>query len=159
MSAAKPGRDAPDIVVLPPVLAIGALVLGFAVDRWLWTVRPFPLVPARTAGVALFVASGYLVHRAHGAMTRAGTNVFPTRPALALVETGPFRRSRNPIYIALLGVCLAVALWVDSLVMLVLVVPVAAILHWGVVLREERYLEAKFGDAYRAYGSRVRRWI
>ena len=141
------------------MLGIGALLLGFAVDNWFWAVRPLPLIPARIAGAVLFVASGYLVHHAHAAMARAGTNVFPTRPALALVETGPFRRSRNPIYIALLGVCLAVALWVDSLVMLLLIVPVAAVLHWGVVLREERYLEAKFADAYRAYCARVRRWI
>jgi protein-S-isoprenylcysteine O-methyltransferase Ste14 len=152
-------RDAPDIVILPPVLGVGAILLGLAVHEWVWRVTPFPLVAARFVAVLVGAAAALLVYRAHHAMSRAGTNVFPTKPALALVESGPFRRSRNPIYIALLGVCLATALWVDSLAMLLIVVPVAAVLHWGVVLREEMYLETKFGDAYRAYCSRVPRWI
>ena len=76
-----------------------------------------------------------------------------------VVTDGPFRFTRNPLYVAATGVYLGVALWVDGLVPLLLAVPMMAILHWGVVRREERYLAAKFGEPYREYRSRVRRWF
>jgi len=100
-----------------------------------------------------------LAHYAHKAMTRAGTNVFPTLPALALVTDGPFRYTRNPLYIAASGVYVGVALWVDGLVPLLLFPLVVILLHYAIVLPEERYLETKFGESYRAYRSRVRRWL
>lgn len=79
-------------------------------------------------------------------MRRAGTNIRPDQPTLALVLDGPFRFTRNPLYIAAIGLCVGVALFVDGLAPFVVLVPVLAVLHWGIVLREERYLEAKFGD-------------
>src|SRR6266566_4054379 len=96
--------DRPHILVLPPILVGGLLLGGVSVHYWLWTVTPFPIVPARILGVVLFVSAGVLAHAAHNAMKRAGTNIFPTQPALALVSDGPFRRTRNPLYIAAVGV-------------------------------------------------------
>jgi protein-S-isoprenylcysteine O-methyltransferase Ste14 len=87
-------------------------------------------------------------------MRRAGTNIRPDQPTLALVTDGAFRFSRNPLYLAATGLYVGVALLVDALWPLVLLIPMLA-----VVAREERYLEAKFGDAYRAYKARVRRWL
>ncbi len=92
-------------------------------------------------------------------MRRAGTNVRPDQPTLALVFDGPFRFTRNPLYLAATGLYLGIALLVDALWPLLLLVPVLAVLRWGVVAREERYLEAKFGEPYRAYKARVRRWL
>jgi protein-S-isoprenylcysteine O-methyltransferase Ste14 len=106
-----------------------------------------------------FFLSGYLAHRAQLAMQRAGTNILPTRPALALVTTGPFERTRNPLYLAAIGVYLGVALWVDGLAPLILLPVVWILLDWGVVRPEERYLAATFGGAYVAYCARVRRWL
>jgi protein-S-isoprenylcysteine O-methyltransferase Ste14 len=80
-------------------------------------------------------------------------------PTTALVAAGPFRFSRNPLYVALTLVYVALALLTNALWVLVLIVPVLFVTHYGVVRREERYLEAKFGDAYRAYRSRVRRYL
>jgi len=151
--------DRPAILVLPPILVGGPLLIGVVVHYWLWTVTPLPIVPARIIGVVLFVSAGVLAHSAHNAMTRAGTNILPTQPALALVRDGPFRRTRNPLYIAAAGVYLGVAFWVDGLAPLVLFPLVLVGLHWAVVLPEERYLEAKFADVYRAYRSQVRRWL
>ena len=151
--------DRPHILVLPPILVGGLLLVGVSVHYWLWTVTPFPTVPARILGLVLFVSAGVLAHAAHNAMKRAGTNIFPTQPALALVSDGPFRRTRNPLYIAALGVYLGVAFWVDGLVTFLVLPIVLAGLHWAVVRPEERYLEGKFGDAYRAYQSQVPRWL
>jgi len=92
-------------------------------------------------------------------MHRAGTNVRPDRPATALVTGGPFRFSRNPLYVSLIALYLGITLLFDALWPLILLIPVLAFVHWGIVLREERYLELKFGDAYRDYKTRVRRWI
>lgn len=158
MSSDEREVDVPGVLVFPPVLLGGAMVLGFALD-WL---RPTPLLPAataRTLGVALFALSAALGGYALRTLVRAGTNVSPEEPTLALVTDGPYRWTRNPIYVAGLGVCLATAFLVNGVAPLLLLVPAAALLHWGVVLREERYLAAKFGEAYRAYRSRVRRWI
>ena len=92
-------------------------------------------------------------------MKRAGTNVRPDRPSLAIVTDGPFRYSRNPLYLAGLGLYVAVALLVNTLWPFALLPVMLLILDRGIVRREERYLEAKFGGPYRAYRARVRRWI
>jgi protein-S-isoprenylcysteine O-methyltransferase Ste14 len=151
--------DRPDILVLPPVLVGGLLLVGVVVHYWVWTVTPFPIVPARILGAVLLVSAGVLANAAHSVMKRAGTNILPTQPALALVRDGPFRRTRNPLYIAAVGVYLGVAFWVDGLVPFLLLPLVLAGLHWAVVMPEERYLEGKFGDAYRTYRSQVPRWL
>ncbi|PYO79392.1 MAG: isoprenylcysteine carboxylmethyltransferase family protein [Gemmatimonadetes bacterium] len=151
--------DRPKILILPPVLFGGAMVIGALLHFLFWPISLLPLVPARTIGGLLFVAAGVLAHRAQRAMTRAGTNIFPTQPALALVTDGPFRFSRNPLYIASSGVYLAVAFWVDGVVLFLLFPLVFILLHYAIVLPEERYLETKFGETYRAYRQRVRRWL
>ncbi len=150
--------DVPQIRVLPPVLVGGFLLLGVAFE-WL---RPIPALPdlvARPLGVAIFVLAGYLAHRAQLALRQVGTNILPTRPTLALATAGPFRRTRNPLYVAALGVYLGVALWVNGVVPLVLLPVLWILLDWGVVRPEERYLAAKFGVEYEAYCARVRRWL
>src|SRR5436190_23581085 len=111
--------DTPKIRVLPPVLVGGVLLIGVLLD-WL---RHTPVLPdrgARALGFSIFVLSGCLAHWAQLTMRRVGTNILPTRPSLALATAGPFRRTRNPLYIAALGVYLGVALWVNGLVPLLL---------------------------------------
>jgi len=88
-----------------------------------------------------------------------GTNVRPDQPSLAIVTDGPFRFSRNPMYLATTGLYLGLTLLVNTAWPLILLSPMLLVLHWGVIRREERYLEAKFGEPYRAYKSRVRRWV
>ena len=151
--------DLPDILILPPILVGGALIIGLLVHYAVWTVTLLPTVLARVLGVVVFVSAGALAHFAHLAMKRAGTNILPTQPTLALATDGPYRFSRNPLYIAAIGVYLGVTLWVNGLAPLLLALPMSWLLHWGIVLREEQYLEAKFGDAYRLYQANVRRWL
>lgn len=135
------------------------MIVGVIVHYMLWQVEVLPMILSRVVGTVVFVSSGILAHLAHRAMERAGTNVFPTQPTLALATDGPFRCTRNPLYIAAIGVYLGVTLWVNSLVMLLLAIPMAFVLNWGIVFREEQYLAAKFPEEYGAYRARVRRWL
>lgn len=150
--------DSPGVVVFPPFLFAGTLALGLLL-HWLWPVALLPPTVARVAGIALLVLSGWLVRSAEIAMKRAGTNVRPDQPTLALVTDGPFRWTRNPMYLATTGLYLAGTLLVNALWPAVLALPMLVLLDWGVVRREERYLAAKFGEAYRAYRGQVRRWL
>lgn len=159
MIGLKRSSDAPEIVVLPPVLVGGTLAIAVAIHYVLWTQPILSELPARILGVTIFVSAGVLAHISHRAMQRVGTNVLPTQPTLALATDGPYRYSRNPLYIAAIGVYLGVTLWVNGLAPLLLLPPMAWVLHQGIVLREERYLTAKFGESYRAYQARVRRWF
>lgn len=151
--------DSPDIVVLPPVLVGATLLGGAAIHYLLWPTTLLPVVPARIAAALLFIASGVVAYLAEREMHGAGTNVLPTRPALALVTGGPFRWTRNPLYVAAIGVALGVSLWVNGVFPLVLLAPMSLVMHYGVVLREERYLLDRFGAEYEAYCARVPRWI
>ncbi len=117
--------------------------------------QPLPLwisVVVRVGGIA-FGAWGLLT------LHRARTNVCPLKSTAAIITTGPYRFSRNPAYfgfsIALFGVALVFNTWWGIL----LLAPLLILMHFGVVLREERYLEAKFGDSYREYCSKVRRYL
>jgi protein-S-isoprenylcysteine O-methyltransferase Ste14 len=152
-------KDAPDIVLLPPVLVGGTLLIGLAIHYFAWGRELLPTTLARILGVFLFVAAGVLAHFAHLAMRRVGTNILPNKPTLAIATDGPFRFTRNPLYLAAIGVYLGITLWVNSVIMLLLAVPMIVVLHTGIVLREEHYLSTKFGASYEAYRSSVRRWI
>jgi protein-S-isoprenylcysteine O-methyltransferase Ste14 len=150
--------DSPNVAVFPPALFGGTLVLGLIL-HWL---RPVPLLPpviGRVLGVVLLLLSGWLARSAEAAMKRAGTNVRPDQPTLSIVTDGPFRFTRNPLYLATTGLYLSVALLVNALWPLILLPPMLAVLQWGVIRREERYLEAKFGAPYLAYRAQVRRWV
>jgi protein-S-isoprenylcysteine O-methyltransferase Ste14 len=92
-------------------------------------------------------------------ITRAGSNVPTNLPTTAIVESGPYRFTRNPIYLAMMLGLVGLALAFDSLWLLAMLVPFAAVIRFGVVAREEAYLDRKFGDVYRRYRSRVRRWV
>ncbi|HEX5221148.1 MAG TPA: isoprenylcysteine carboxylmethyltransferase family protein [Verrucomicrobiae bacterium] len=151
--------DAPGVIVFPPVLFVGTLLLGLGIHL-LWPMR-LAMTPlsVRIIGAVLVVASGALSRWASGTMRRAGTNVLPGKPTLSIVTGGPFRFSRNPLYIAGSVLYLGLTLISNSAWPLVLSVPMLVVLDWGIVRREERYLEAKFGGDYLAYKTRVRRWL
>jgi protein-S-isoprenylcysteine O-methyltransferase Ste14 len=94
-----PPSDTPGVAIFPPVLFGGTLALGLIL-HWIRPVSLLPPTVARVAGVALLIFSGWLARSAEAAMRRAGTNVRPDQPTLALVTDGPFRRTRNPLYLA-----------------------------------------------------------
>jgi protein-S-isoprenylcysteine O-methyltransferase Ste14 len=92
-------------------------------------------------------------------MHGTGTNISPLKPAVLLVTTGPYRFTRNPLYLAMTFLFLGLTMLFNSWWGVILLVPVLVVLHWGVVQREERYLQRKFGEQYTGYRSRVRRYL
>ena len=150
--------DNPDVIVFPPLLFAGTLILGLLL-HWLMPRAILPRQLARSLGVLLIVVSILNAAWAQRMMHKAGTNVNPYKPSLAIVTEGPFRFSRNPLYLSLLGLYLGISLLFNALWPLLLVVPLLVVTHYGIIRREERYLETKFGDPYRTYKTRVRRWL
>jgi protein-S-isoprenylcysteine O-methyltransferase Ste14 len=153
--------DYADVAVKPPLLFLAALVLGYLLSRYL-PIGPGLAKPnalGLTVGL-IFVGLGFaLAVFSVRAFRRAGTNVVPGQPATALVTTGPYRVTRNPIYIGFVLVYFGLSIVLTSVWILLLLIPVILILQRGVVLREEAYLERKFGGLYRSYASRVPRWL
>ena len=150
--------DTAQVLVLPPLVYGGAFVMGLLLHLMLpLHVLPTPL--ARGIGVVCVLVSFPLALMTLRTLSRAHTPVDPMKPTTALVTEGPFRYSRNPIYVALTLLYLGVALLVNALWILLLVVPVLVVIRYGVIAREEAYLTRKFGDAYHQYMAQVRRWL
>jgi protein-S-isoprenylcysteine O-methyltransferase Ste14 len=127
--------------------------------RWLWPMPMLGHATSRWLGLALVLLALAILIPGRRALQAAGTNVNPSLPTTAIVASGPYRFSRNPLYVGLTllycGLTLALNTWWGF----VLLVPVLVVLHRGVVLREERYLRQKFGETYREYCSRVGRYL
>lgn len=153
-----PSTDHPGVLIFPPLLFLICFVCGL-VAHFACPYRGALLPWARVLGGGLGFASFGFSIWGRRTMTAAGTNVRPNLPALAIVSGGPFAYSRNPLYLGVMGLFVGIGIALDSPAFLSLLVPLFLVLRFGVVAREERYLEAKFGDAYRAYKARVRRWI
>ena len=154
--------EAPDhanTLVRPPVALLLAFVAGLALD-WLY---PLPFVPAGLphpwVGVGVFVLGLTLVVWAIRTLKAGGTPVQGYKPTSAIVDRGPYRFTRNPIYAGMFVGLAGLAVAFNTLWLLVALVAFFAIVRFGVVAREETYLERKFGDAYRDYKARVRRWL
>ncbi len=144
--------------MLPPLPCLLGFVLGLACD-WVW---PWPLGPYRyvlPAGVFLAVLVGVSVVSLLRAFKRHGTSADPKEETTAIVDTGPFRFSRNPAYVGAGLLQAVLGLIFNNVWVLLTIIPAMIVIHYVVVLREEAYLEAKFGEAYLGYKSRVRRWI
>jgi protein-S-isoprenylcysteine O-methyltransferase Ste14 len=154
----KPTPDSPGVIARPPLIAVAILLAG-VVSHLLRPVPIGPRMPLRLTGAALALAGVCIALAARAMMVRAGTNMSPTLPATTIVTGGPYRLTRNPMYLALCLLNLGVGLLLCDLVPAALTAVLAAVLNFGVVAREERYLERKFGAEYSAYKRRVRRWL
>jgi len=151
--------DTANVVIRPPIAWALAVLAGLAL-QWLVSLPFMPAaVPARWLGGMVFVLALALVAWAIATITRAGSNVPTNMPTTTIVQTGPYRFTRNPIYLGMFLGLVGVAIAFDSLWLLGTLVPFALIIRFGVVAREEAYLERKFDDAYRNYRARVRRWL
>ena len=151
-------KDHPGVIAFPPLILAVHVTAG-GVAYWLWPIPLLPSIAARTIGVILAVAAGAQAFWAARKMKRAGTNVRPSLPTTAIVATGPYRYSRNPMYLSLCLLYLGLSLLINGVLPVLFLVPLALTLHFGVIRREERSLPAKFGETYLAYQCRVRRWI
>jgi protein-S-isoprenylcysteine O-methyltransferase Ste14 len=152
-------NDNPGIIAFPPLIwLVGAVIsalLHFFVIR-------LPIMTYRAClvcGIVLVVLAPTLALSALVTMKTAGTNVNPAKPAITIVRGGPYRFTRNPMYLALCLLQVAFGFFLNDWITLLFVVPLAFIMHYGVILREERYLTAKFGEPYLELKRAVRRWL
>jgi protein-S-isoprenylcysteine O-methyltransferase Ste14 len=151
--------DRANAIVRPPIALALSFFVGLGID-WLYPV-PFvpPTVPRGWIGGAVFVAGFALLIWAIATIRAAGSQVETTKPTTAIVTDGPYRFTRNPIYIGMFFGLVGLAIGFNSLWVLVMLLPFYLTIRYGVVAREEAYLERKFGSDYLGYKSRVRRWL
>ena len=157
----KAARDTAGVIAPPPLIGLAAVVLGLALDRLLpaYVLTVLLSLSERILIGGFVMAAGFaLALPAVFAFRRAGTHVEPWKPSSALVTDGVFRRLRNPMYVGATLLLAGFAILFASDWTLVMTVGFAAIVHFGVVKREERYLETKFGNAYRNYTAQVPRY-
>ncbi len=150
--------DIPGVIMRPPYLFLGLALIGIALDA----VWPVPLIPASMqimGGGVLIVMAVSLLASSLVRFRRAETHVETWKPSTALVTDGPYGVTRNPIYIAFGLAFLGLACALDNIWLVGLTVVLVIILDVGVIRREERYLEGKFGETYHAYCRNVRRWL
>jgi len=154
--------DHPGVIARPPRIAYLLLAIGAILER----LSPWPLWPAgwmavsrHGLGAGLAAIGLILMTHAIRAFRRAGTNVETPKPATALVTGGIYARTRNPMYVSLLLLFAAVAVFANSAWFALLLAIYLVVLRFGVIAREERYLDRKFGGAYGAYRAHVRRWF
>jgi protein-S-isoprenylcysteine O-methyltransferase Ste14 len=145
-------------VIAPPPLIYGVpLLAGLLLDRWM----PWRILAERTTlpAALLLVLLGFIALPAVLAFRRARTHPEPWKPTKALVTVGPYRYSRNPMYLGFTLCYAGLAIWQNSVWPLIALPAVLMVVQVGVIQREERYLAGLFGDAYLAYRARVRRWL
>jgi len=156
-----PGRETLANVRLHPfVIVIGTAATSVGC-RELWRVYPGPAVTALLyrSGIGVAAIGGLMLVFSYGAMARARATINPRLHTRQIVTTGIFRFSRNPIYLGWFLMLLGGGVANTSPFQVLLALLMIALLHWAVVLREEEYLENRFGDQYRRYKGEVRRWL
>ncbi len=150
--------DTAGLIAPPPLIFLAFLLAGLGLD-YLW---PYPLLREPLQywlGGAVILCSFAMVFPAFRAFKRAGTEVNPKKPTTAIVSEGSFRFSRNPLYLSLAVLVAGIAVAADAIWVVAMLVPTLVVIRYGVIAREEAYLERKFGEEYLAYKARVRRWF
>jgi protein-S-isoprenylcysteine O-methyltransferase Ste14 len=145
-------------IMRPPWIYLGAIALGLLL-HFVWPVRLVSgAVSVPLGGTIVLVALALFLYAVRTLRT-AGTPVPGNRPTTTIVRTGPYRWSRNPIYLSFSLLQLGVACWVNSLWLLVTLIPAVALMSLVVIPREEHYLETRFPSDYLPYKASVRRWL
>ncbi len=142
----------------PPLIFLSFILIGLGIS-WL---RPMSVVPEPLAmpfGVAFVVGAGTLAVLGFRELRRKKTTIRLDEPSSTIVKTGPYRFTRNPLYVALGTLHLGIGLWTNSFWVVLMLIPALIIMTTQIIAREEAYLERAFGDEYVSYKASVRRWI
>ncbi|MEP9361100.1 isoprenylcysteine carboxylmethyltransferase family protein [Sphingomonas sp. KR3-1] len=153
-------QDSAGVKFAPPAAFVGALVAGLVLGKVVGS-PGLPLHESTERGIgwlAVILGVG-IVFSAIGLFRAAGTDPQPWKRSTALVTDGVYRWSRNPMYFGMALAYAGIAVWMDSLVSLLLLIPLVIVIQKEVIEREEAYLAGKFGARYLAYKSAVRRWV
>lgn len=150
--------DRAGVVAPPPLIYATGLLLGL----WVHSRIPLPLLPAKLrkpVGFSLLGLGILGIASARQLMQKAGTNINPTRPTTVIIREGPYKLSRNPIYLSMTLIYTGLTVLLNTFWGLVFLPAVLFLMNRGVIEREERYLEHKFGDCYTTYKESVPRWL
>lgn len=143
-------------MMLPPMLVLTHVAAGIVLN---WAI-PFSLSPAwGWIGLLLLGAAVFTTQWSRNLFQKAGTNVPPNQPALVIVRDGPYKYTRNPMYLSFVVGFVGLSFLSGGLMMLLVAVPLFFLLDQRVIAPEEAYLTEKFGDEYRDYMKQVRRWL
>lgn len=152
-------RDNAGVILPPPILWAGAVIIGLGLN-YLTALRFVPdQIPRLWLGLLFFITGFGLILLAIRALKRAQTRVEPYKPTTAIVAEGPYRYTRNPIYMGMFLGLIGLATSLDNLWLLLLLAPFYLAIRYGVVAREETYLTRKFGQTYLGYQAKTRRWL
>lgn len=157
----SPGRDAAAVRIFPPAVPLAVIIAGVVLER-LWPIDPGFAVPAAVRWIGASIVAAAVLGLGLWPvvlMRRSGQSENPWKPTTRVLEAGPYRYTRNPMYLQMLLVCLGVAMILTNAWILLLTPLGAWALQRLVIRPEEAYLERKFGAAYLAYKRRVRRWL
>lgn len=150
--------DNAGVITIPPIIYLVGLLLGLMIHN-LYPVGILPESVSFWFGILLILLSIPIVFFAMLAFWRAKTSPDVRKATTAIVTDGIYRLSRNPMYVSLTIIYMGIACWINSLWIVIFIVPVLVVVEQGVIKREEKYLELKYGDEYLRYKSEVRRWI
>ena len=148
----------PGIRIPPPVIYLAALVIGSVLD-YQWPLSPLLGSSRYVVGPVIAITGGLIMPPVLVRFRRSGTTIDVRKPATALITEGPYRFSRNPIYVSLTLLYLGIGTLLNNAWILILVAPVFLVMNMWVVSREERHLEATFGEKFMRYKAAVRRWL
>ena len=154
----KSENDTPNVIAPPPLIFLSGLFVGGLVN-WFFPAEFLPKTLATVSGIGLVFAGLTIIVTAIAQMRRAETNVEPWKPTTAILDSRLYAVSRNPIYLAMILIYLGLSFLFNSIWFLPILPIVLLVIYYGVILREEKYLERKFGDEYLNYKNRVQRWL
>lgn len=150
--------DSSGAIAPPPVIALVMVAIGVVLGVY-WPVEIIPAPWQYIAGGPIIAGAVLMVVSAFRLFQRAKTPVPTYRTPTTLVTNGVYTITRNPIYLSMVLLMIGLAVMLDNIWLLALAAVFQQIIRWGVIAREEPFLEAKFGDDYRAFKQRTRRWI
>ena len=151
-------NDNPGVIAPPPLIFLSGLILGGIVS-WFSPIQMLPGGLAVIFGNLLFLIGVAVIAIVFMQMRRAKTNIEPWKPTTKILDTGFYGYSRNPIYLGMILIYLGISCFFNFVWFLPFLPICLLMIHFGVILREEKYLESKFGEDYLDYKKRVRRWI
>jgi protein-S-isoprenylcysteine O-methyltransferase Ste14 len=158
---ASSSTDTAGVTILPPFIYLAGLVGGYII-QFIWHVPiapPILDIVIRALGVVVFLTGGWFIFSALGSFRSVGTPPDPHEPTRALTFEGPYRFTRNPMYLGMALIVGGLALIGNALWPLLALIPVIWWIRTQVIAKEEAYLEAKFGAPYLDFKRRVRRWL
>jgi protein-S-isoprenylcysteine O-methyltransferase Ste14 len=158
MSLLKTDSDSAHVKFPPPLMALLSALFG-ALINWIWPIQLIQEDLRWPLGTVFILVGLGVIISCSQLFKKAQTNIEPWKTTSHIVTTGIYGVSRNPIYLSFVLIGLGIAFAVNSLWIVLMQILVVVLIQKFVIAKEERYLESKFGDEYRSYKSKVRRWL